>query len=100
MRKPKWFLYYNKTYEFHLLPEFKYFPLRWKDKFGDPRCEQSPYFYIRWLWFDISGSKESDQYWEQWLWIHKYNGGDEKQAKERWGWINMDTHESSWKEFT
>ncbi len=54
---------------------------------------------FEWLWFGVIAIQEDDQYWEQWLWVNYYYDGDEEKAKKNWGWVDIDTNESSWKDF-
>lgn len=84
---------------FKWIPYFSLLRLRWKDKFGTPRCELKPSLRFNWLGFEISFILGDDQYWEQWLWIKKYNNGDEKKAKENYPWIDVFTKESAWKDY-
>lgn len=98
MRKPKKKIYVENNYYFRWKPHLSKSKLRWKDKFGTPSIETSPYFIFEWLWFSISCFWEDADYWEQHLWIHKYHDGNEPKAIKEWGWTNFEG-ESTWEEY-
>lgn len=96
MKKAKWELKFYLCDKFRWLNYYSNIHLRWKDKYGTPRCENVPHFYFEWLWFGMYGSKGDDQYWEQWLWVNKYYHGNVEQARLEWGWIDSHTKKTTW----
>ena len=79
----------------------KWNSLGWKDKYGSPRFEWSPAFYIfffKWqfcIWW-ASPDGNNDKYYEQILWWMNYCDKDLHKAEKSWGWIDMKTKESTW----
>ena len=77
----------------------------WKDKYGTPRFETSPYFTIYlfgffqiWIELDISDDFSESEYWEQLLWMLFYIGressrtltdNDWEEAKKTWPWTSV-----------
>lgn len=98
MKKPKWKWHFYNSF-FRWLPLIQKKKLRWKDKFGTPRCEWAPSIHIEWLWFALRGIRGDDDYWEQWLWIHYWHNEDVEKAKETWSWVDMETKESTWVDY-
>lgn len=94
MKNPKIYFYACKNYAFNI--RFTRRGLRWKDKFGTPRCESVPYLEIEFLWWVFRWSRGDDQFWEQKLWIDIWHAGDEEKAKKDWGWVDMETKKSTW----
>jgi hypothetical protein len=94
--KRKYRIYFCKDYRFRLIPEIVANRLRWKDKFGTPRCELPPRLEINWLGGSVLFIIGEDEYWEKWLWIKYYNDGDKKKAKETWPWVDLKTRQSTW----
>lgn len=77
----------------------------WKDKWGSPRFEYTPYIWIHLFGFNMVwylGLKPhqqhlyEDEYWEQLLWYLYYQSGSIKDAKRTWPWTDHNTHKSTW----
>jgi len=79
-----------------------YVSLRWKDKYGTPRFEREPMFYIFLFSYQFCifwGSpigEFSDKYYEQILWWKNYSDKDIDKARKSWGWVDGDTKVSTW----
>jgi len=75
--------------------------LGWKDKWGSPRYEWSPAFYIfffKWqfcIWWGAP-DRENDKYYEMILWYLKYSENDIIKAEKTWGWVDYETKKSTW----
>lgn len=74
--------------------------LGWKDKYGTPRHEWSPAWYIFFFKWQIRvnytfGDNE-DTYWEMFLWWRDYCGKDLKRAEDSWGWVDGYTNKTTW----
>ncbi len=82
--------------------------LGWKDKFGTPRHEWDPGFYLYFfnlqfcIWWsspyletDVV-SCENEKYWEMVLWYLHYSDKDIKKAEKTWAWIGYETKKSTW----
>lgn len=95
MKKAKFKIWFYRQSIFFWLPKLSIQKLRWKDKFGTPRCEHVPDLRFEWFWFVVYGAWGDDDYWEQWLWLNKYCDGDYERAKKEWGWTDMNG-KSTW----
>lgn len=91
---------------------FKKVELGWKEKWGMPRHEWNPAFYIYFFGLQyiaskvaphsvLEGRRNDSGYWEQWLWYTKFYDeydSDEpsiKKARESWGWVD-ENKQSTW----
>lgn len=95
IKKPKFQIFLRRNHSFFWFPRLTRRRLSWKDKWGTPRCEDSPHFYLEWTWLVLSGFWGCDGYWEQKLWITEYSDGDHTKAKATWPWKNS-ANESTW----
>ncbi len=82
---------------------FKRNSLGWKDKYGSPRFEWRPAFYIfffNWqfciFWNSPDGFDDNDLYWEMILWWREYSDKDLLRAEKTWGWQDSKTKTSTW----
>ena len=101
---PKGFFYFGKTVN---VPLVFWIPwniisisdVMWKDKFGSPRFEESPYLLINLFGYSfgyIWKFNNEDEYWEQALWYLYYCDSNLEKAKKSWPWEDMKGN-STWK---
>jgi hypothetical protein len=74
--------------------------LGWKDKYGSPRFEWAPAWYIfffKWqLRVEYMPETDVDNFWEMYLWWKDYCDEDLTKAESTWGWQDPETKESTW----
>lgn len=104
IRRAKWFCIGDWFIEYDYPIRFGYMGLVWKDKFGTPRFEWGPQFYIYFfglefhIWW-VAPDGDNDQYYEQLIWINNYCDGNVTKARDTWEWQDYYTKLSTWKDY-